>query len=210
MCSLENINDKGELDSKADIFTKRTIRAQQEITTAETPEDALAISISEKGHVDLTYMAELLGRKGEESEIAKALNGIIFHDPQAIDEQLAWKTADEYLSGNVRDKLRAAELAYQEDETYSANVEALKQAQPKDLTASEIDVRLGATWIDKNYIEQFMYETFHTPYYQRRHIRVSFATVTGEWQISSKNTIYDGDVSAYTQYGTERMNAYAI
>ena len=204
MCSLENINDKGELDSKADIFTKRTIRAQQEITTAETPEDALAISISEKGHVDLTYMAELLGRKGEESEIAKALNGIIFHDPQAIDEQLAWKTADEYLSGNVRDKLRAAELAYQEDETYSANVEALKQAQPKDLTASEIDVRLGATWIDKNYIEQFMYETFHTPYYQRRHIRVSFATVTGEWQISSKNTIYDGDVSAYTQYGTEK------
>ena len=210
MLSLENINYKGELDSKADIFTKRTIRAQQEITTAETPEDALAISISEKGHVDLTYMAELLGRKGEESEIAKALNGIIFHDPQAIDEQLAWKTADEYLSGNVRDKLRAAELAYQEDETYSANVEALKQAQPKDLTASEIDVRLGATWIDKNYIEQFMYETFHTPYYQRRHIRVSFATVTGEWQISSKNTIYDGDVSAYTQYGTERMNAYAI
>ena len=101
-------------------------------------------------------------------------------------------------------------MAYQEDETYSANVEALKQAQPKDLTASEIDVRLGATWIDKNYIEQFMYETFHTPYYQRRHIRVSFATVTGEWQISSKNTIYDGDVSAYTQYGTERMNAYAI
>lgn len=210
MCSLENINDKGELESKADIFTKRTIRAQQEITTAETPEDALAISISEKGHVDLTYMAELLGRKGEESEIAKALNGIIFHDPQAIDEQLAWKTADEYLSGNVRDKLRAAELAYQEDETYSANVEALKQAQPKDLTASEIDVRLGATWIDKNYIEQFMYETFHTPYYQRNHIRVSFATVTGEWQISSKNTIYGGDVSAYTQYGTERMNAYAI
>ena len=210
MCSLENINDKGELESKADIFTKRTIRAQQEITTAETPEDALAISISEKGHVDLTYMAELLGRKGEESEIAKALNGIIFHDPQAIDEQSAWKTADEYLSGNVRDKLRAAELAYQDDETYAANVKALKQAQPKDLTASEIDVRLGATWIDKSYIEQFMYETFHTPHYQRNHIRVSFAAVTGEWQISSKNTIYGGDVSAYTQYGTERMNAYAI
>lgn len=210
MCSLENINDKGELESKADIFTKRTIRAQQEITTAETPEDALAISISEKGHVDLTYMAELLGRKGEESEIAKALNGIIFHDPQATDEQAAWKTADEYLSGNVRDKLRAAELAYQDDETYAANVKALKQAQPKDLTASEIDVRLGATWIDKSYIEQFMYETFHTPHYQRNHIRVSFAAVTGEWQISSKNTIYGGDVSAYTQYGTERMNAYAI
>ena len=210
MCSLENINYKGELESKADIFTKRTIRAQQEITTAETPEDALAISISEKGHVDLTYMAELLGRKGEESEIAKALNGIIFHDPQATDEQAAWKTADEYLSGNVRDKLRAAELAYQDDETYAANVKALKQAQPKDLTASEIDVRLGATWIDKSYIEQFMYETFHTPHYQRNHIRVSFAAVTGEWQISSKNTIYGGDVSAYTQYGTERMNAYAI
>lgn len=210
MCSLENINDKGELESKADIFTKRTIRAQQEITTAETPEDALAISISEKGHVDLPYMAELLGRKGEESEIAKALNGIIFHDPQATDEQSAWKTADEYLSGNVRDKLRAAELAYQKDATYSANVKALKQAQPKDLTASEIDVRLGATWIDKSYIEQFMYETFHTPHYQRNHIRVYFAAVTGEWQISSKNTIYGGDVSAYTQYGTERMNAYAI
>lgn len=210
LCSLENIGDKGELLSKADIFTKRTIRAQQEITSAETPTDALAVSIGEKGHVDLAYMADLLGKSGTENEIAQALSGVIFRDPQEKHEQLVWKTADEYLSGNVRTKLRAARMAKISDPTYEVNVKALEQAQPKDLTASEIDVRLGATWIDAKYIEEFMYETFHTTYHQRRQIHVSFATVTGEWQISGKSTIYSGDVVAHAQYGTARMSAYEI
>ncbi len=210
LCSLENIGDKGELLSKADIFTKRTIRAQQEITSAETPADALAVSIGEKGHVDLSYMAELLGKPGTEDEIAQALSGVIFRDPQEKDEQLVWKTADEYLSGNVRTKLRAARMAQISDPAYEVNVKALEQAQPKDLTASEIDVRLGATWIGKNYIEEFMYETFHTTYHQRRQIQVSFAAVTGEWQISGKSSIYSGDVVAHAQYGTARMSAYEI
>lgn len=210
LCSLENIGDKGELLSKADIFTKRTIRAQQEITSAETPADALAVSIGEKGHVDLAYMADLLGKSGTENEIAQALSGVIFRDPQEKDGQLVWKTADEYLSGNVRTKLRAARMAQISDPTYEVNVKALEQAQPKDLTASEIDVRLGATWIDAKYIEEFMYETFHTTYHQRRQIHVSFAAVTGEWQISGKSTIYSGDVVAHAQYGTARMGAYEI
>lgn len=210
LCSLENIGDKGELLSKADIFTKRTIRAQQEITSAETPADALAVSIGEKGHVDLAYMADLLGKSGTENEIAQALSGVIFRDPQEKDEQLVWKTADEYLSGNVRTKLRAARMAQISDPTYEVNVKALEQAQPKDLTASEIDVRLGATWIYAKYIEEFMYETFHTTYHQRRQIHVSFAAVTGEWQISGKSTIYSGDVVAHAQYGTARMGAYEI
>ena len=166
LCSLENLDKDGNLRSKADIFTKRTIRAQQEITSVETPADALAISIGEKGRVDLPYMAGLLEKAGEEEQeqIARELSGVIFRDPQERDEQRAWKTADEYLSGNVRDKLRMAQLAAQRDAGYEENVRALQEAQPKDLTASEIDVRLGATWIDAEYIEAFMYETFHTPY----------------------------------------------
>lgn len=210
LCSLENLDEKGNLLSKADIFTKRTIRAQQQITSVETPADALAISIGEKGHVDLSYMAQLLGKTKKEAEIARALNGIIFRDPQEPDEQRAWKTSDEYLSGNIRKKLRAAKQAYRSDDSYYQNVRALKEAMPKDLTAGEIDVRLGATWIDKSYIEEFMYDTFRTPYYQQNRIKVSFAAVTGEWRISGKSSVYEGDVAAYTQYGTERINAYAI
>ena len=210
LCSLENLDENGELLSKADIFSKRTIRAQKDITSADTPADALAISIGEKGHVDLTYMAELLGKSGQEDEIAKALKGVIFRDPQEENEQMAWKTADEYLSGDVRSKLRLAMLAFSRDSEYEANVQALQAAQPKDLTASEIDVRLGATWIDQEYIQEFMHDTFHTPYYLRERITVTFVSTTGEWRVNAKNAISYNDVNAYTQYGTSRMNAYAI
>ena len=212
LCSLENLDKDGNLRSKADIFTKRTIRAQQEITFVETPADALAVSIGEKGHVDLPYMADLLGKGGEaeQEQITRELSGVIFRDPQEKEEQRAWKTADEYLSGNVRDKLRMAQLAAQRDVRYEENVRALQEAQPKNLTASEIDVRLGATWIDAEYIEAFMYETFHTPYYQRQRIKLTFAAVTGEWQISGKTFALENDVSVYNRYGTARMGAYAI
>lgn len=210
LCSLENLDENGELLSKADIFSKRTIRAQKDITSADTPADALAISIGEKGHVDLTYMAELLGKSGQEDEVAKALKGVIFRDPQEENEQMAWKTADEYLSGDVRSKLRLAMLAVSRDSEYEANVQALQAAQPKDLTASEIDVRLGATWIDQEYIQEFMHDTFHTPYYLRERITVTFVSTTGEWRVNAKNAISYNDVNAYTQYGTSRMNAYAI
>lgn len=210
LCSLENLDENGELLSKADIFSKRTIRAQKDITSADTPADALAISIGEKGHVDLTYMAELLGKSGQEDEVAKALKGVIFRDPQEDNKQMAWKTADEYLSGDVRSKLRLAMLAVSRDSEYEANVQALQAAQPKDLTASEIDVRLGATWIDQEYIQEFMHDTFHTPYYLRERITVTFVSTTGEWRVNAKNAISYNDVNAYTQYGTSRMNAYAI
>ena len=210
LCSLENLDENGELLSKADIFSKRTIRAQKDITSADTPADALAISIGEKGHVDLTYMAELLGKSGQEDEVAKALKGVIFLDPQEDNEQMAWKTADEYLSGDVRSKLRLAMLAFSRDSEYEANVQALQAAQPKDLTASEIDVRLGATWIDQEYIQEFMHDTFHTPYYLRERITVTFVSTTGEWRVNAKNAISYNDVNAYTQYGISRMNAYAI
>lgn len=210
LCSLENLDENGELLSKADIFSKRTIRAQKDITSADTPADALAISIGEKGHVDLTYMAELLGKSGQEDEVAKALKGVIFRDPQEDNKQMAWKTADEYLSGDVRSKLRLAMLAVSRDSEYEANVQALQAAQPKDLTASEIDVRLGATWIDQEYIQEFMHDTFHTPYYLRERITVKFVSTTGEWRVNAKNAISYNDVNAYTQYGTSRMNAYAI
>lgn len=210
LCSLENLDENGELLSKADIFSKRTIRAQKDITSADTPADALAISIGEKGHVDLTYMAELLGKSGQEDEVAKALKSVIFRDPQEENEQMAWKTADEYLSGDVRSKLRLAMLAVSRDSEYEANVQALQAAQPKDLTASEIDVRLGATWIDQEYIQEFMHDTFHTPYYLRERITVTFVSTTGEWRVNAKNAISYNDVNAYTQYGTSRMNAYAI
>lgn len=210
LCSLENLDENGELLSKADIFSKRTIRAQKDITSADTPADALAISIGEKGHVDLTYMAELLGKSGQEDEVAKALKGVIFRDPQEENEQMAWKTADEYLSGDVRSKLRLAMLEVSRDSEYEANVQALQAAQPKDLTASEIDIRLGATWIDQEYIQEFMHDTFHTPYYLRERITVTFVSTTGEWRVNAKNAISYNDVNAYTQYGTSRMNAYAI
>lgn len=210
LCSLENLDENGKLKSKADIFTKRTIRAAQPITSVETAADALAISIGEKGRVDLSYMEVLLQGQKSKEEITKELAGVIFRDPSEKDDRLAWKTSDEYLCGNVRQKLKLAEISAELDEQYASNVEALKKAQPKDLTAADIDVRLGATWVDVTYIEQFMYEVFQTPYYMRKSIRVRFFKQTGEWRIEGKSYPSGNDVNAYIKYGTSRMNAYAI
>ena len=211
LCSLENLDENGALKSKADIFTKRTIRPTKAITSADTPSEALAISIGEHGKVDLPYMSELLGAPGEYAPIIQALHGVIFKDPMAPDDlEQGWQTADEYLSGNVRDKLRIARLAAEKDAAFAVNVEALEKAQPKDLDASEIDVRLGATWIDPKYIQQFMVETFDTPFYLRRNIQVQYANVTAEWRISGKSDVSYNDVAAYTTFGTARANAYKI
>lgn len=177
----------------------------------DTPSEALAISIGEHGKVDLPYMAELLGTPGEYDSIKTELQGVIFKDPMAPDDPVSgWQTADEYLSGDVRSKLRIAQMAAQKDSSFEINVQALEKAQPKDLDASEIDVRLGATWIDSAYIQQFMQETFETPYYLRRTIEVKFSELTAEWRINGKSSPSQNDVAAYTTYGTERANAYRI
>ena len=211
LCSLENIDEDGRLESKADIFTKRTIRPERYVTHVDTPSEALAISIGERGKVDIPFMAELLGKPGNYEAVTGELQGVIFRDPMGPDApELGWQTADEYLSGNVRDKLRIARLAAQSDPRYTVNVEALEKAQPKDLEASEIEVRLGATWIDPKYIQQFMQETFETPFYLRRAIEVKFSAVTAEWQVSGKNSTGHHDVAAYMTYGTDRANAYKI
>ena len=181
------------------------------IELSDTPSEALAISIGEHGKVDLPYMAELLGTPGEYDAIKTELQGVIFKDPMAPDDPVSgWQTADEYLSGDVRSKLRIAQMAAQKDSSFEINVQALEKAQPKDLDASEIDVRLGATWIDSAYIQQFMQETFETPYYLRRTIEVKFSELTAEWRINGKSSPSQNDVAAYTTYGTERANAYRI
>ena len=211
LCSLENIDEDGNLESKADIFTKRTIRPERHVTHVDTPSEALAVSIGERGKVDIPFMAELLGKADDFEAVTGELTGVIFRDPMAPEApELGWQTADEYLSGNVRDKLRIARLAAQTDPQYTVNVAALEKAQPKDLEASEIEVRLGATWIDPKYIQQFMEETFETPFYLRRAIEVKFSTITAEWQISGKSSTGRHDVAAYVTYGTDRANAYKI
>lgn len=175
LCSLENVDENGRLESKADMFTKRTIRPERAVTSVDTPAEALAISIGERGKVDLPYMSELLGTPGEFEKIQQELHGVIFKDPMTQGgEETGWVTADEYLSGNVREKLRVAELAAASDPAFAVNTEYLKKAQPKDLDASEIDVRLGATWVNRDYIQQFMEETFEPPFYLRRNIEVKF------------------------------------
>lgn len=211
LCSLENIDEDGNLESKADIFTKRTIRPERHVTHVDTPSEALAVSIGERGKVDIPFMAELLGKADDFEAVTGELTGVIFRDPMAPEApELGWQTADEYLSGNVHDKLRIARLAAQTDPQYTVNVAALEKAQPKDLEASEIEVRLGATWIDPKYIQQFMEETFETPFYLRRAIEVKFSTITAEWQISGKSSTGRHDVAAYVTYGTDRANAYKI
>ncbi|MCD8130402.1 MAG: SNF2-related protein [Lachnospiraceae bacterium] len=213
LCSLENVDEDGNLIGKADMFTKRTIRPDRSVTSVDTPVEALAVSIGEQGGVDLPFMAELLGTPGEYGHIIEELSGVIFRDPfEASDEDVTtgWHTADDYLSGDVRAKLQAARLAADKDPAYAVNVSALEKAQPKDLDASEIDVRLGATWIDKKYIQQFMEQTFETPFYDRRNIRVKFSPVTAEWQITGKTIPSRHDVAAYVTYGTDRANAYRI
>ena len=209
LCALEVLDEDGNLERKADMFTKRTIQPHKAVTSVDTASEALAVSISEKACVDMTYMSELSGKTTD--EIAADLEGVIFKDPAFGNDPLSgWQTADEYLSGNVRQKLRAAQRAADHDPAYAPNVEALKAAQPKDLDASEIEVRLGATWIDKEYIRQFMYETFDTPRYLRGTIDVKYANYTAEWQITGKTQVGYNDVAAYTTYGTDRANAYRI
>lgn len=211
LCSLENVDEDGNLKSKADMFTKRTIKPERRVTSVDTPSEALAISIGERGKVDLPYMAQLLGTPGDYEAIQTELRGVIFKDPMASDDvESGWQTADEYLSGDVRSKLRIAQMAANRDSAFNINVEALQKAQPKDLDASEIDVRLGATWIDPGYIQQFMEETFETPYYLRRSIEVKFSEMTAEWRINGKSSPSYNDVAAYVTYGTDRANAYRI
>lgn len=204
LCSLEILNENGDLERKADIFTKRTIKPHEVVTSVDTASEALALSISEKACVDMHYMAQLSGKS--QDELIDELNGVIFLDPTRGN----WQTADEYLSGNVRQKLRQAEAAAVDAPGYAPNVEALRQAQPKDLDASEIEVRLGATWIDEWYIQQFMEQTFHPPYNRKNPIQVNYSPSTAEWNISGKSTPSKQDVNAYMTYGTERANAYRI
>ncbi len=211
LCSLENVDEDGNLKSKADMFTKRTIKPERRVTSVDTPSEALAISIGERGKVDLPFMAQLLGTPEDYEAIQTELRGVIFKDPMAPDDvEAGWQTADEYLSGDVRSKLRIAQMAANRDSAFNTNVEALQKAQPKDLDASEIDVRLGATWIDADYIQQFMEETFETPYYLRRSIEVKFSEMTAEWRINGKSSPSYNDVAAYVTYGTDRANAYRI
>ena len=211
LCSLENVDEDGNLKSKADMFTKRTIKPERRVTSVDTPSEALAISIGERGKVDLPFMAQLLGTPDEYDAIKTELRGVIFKDPMGPnDPEAGWQTADEYLSGDVRSKLRIAEMSAKHDPSFNINVEALQKAQPKDLDASEIDVRLGATWIDADYIQQFMQETFETPYYLRRSIEVKFSEMTAEWRINGKSSPSYNDVAAYMTYGTDRANAYRI
>ena len=204
LCSLEELDEDKNLKRKADMFTRRTIRAHEAVTSVDTASEALALSISEKACVDMEYMSKLTGRSQE--ELINELNGVIFLDPVRGE----WQTADEYLSGNVRQKLREAEQAAQDSPGYLPNVEALRQAQPKDLDASEIEVRLGATWIDPAYIREFMWETFETPFYQQRMIDVNYSAFTAEWNIRNKNAVSYSNIAAYMTYGTERANAYKI
>lgn len=204
LCSLEELDEDKNLKRKADMFTKRTIRAHEAVTSVDTASEALALSISEKACVDMAYMAQLTGKS--QDELINELNGVIFLDPARGE----WQTADEYLSGNVRQKLREAEQAAQDSSGYLPNVEALRQAQPRDLDASEIEVRLGATWIDPSYIREFMWETFETPFYQQRMIDVNYSAFTAEWNIRNKNAVSYSNIAAYMTYGTERANAYKI
>ena len=205
LCSLEELDEDKNLKRKADMFTRRTIRAHEAVTSVDTASEALALSISEKACVDMEYMAQLTGK--DENALASDLRGVIFRNP----ENKRWETADEYLSGNVREKLRIAQSAQNLFEgDYAGNVEALKAAQPKDLDASEIEVRLGATWIDPSYIREFMWETFETPFYQQRMIDVTYSAFTAEWNIRNKNAVSYSNIAAYMTYGTERANAYKI
>ena len=212
LCSLENLDENGKLKSKADMFTKRTIRPERAVTHVDTPAEALAVSIGEKGKVDLPYMAELLGTPEDFGRITGELRGVIFKDPSedVSDPEAGWQTADEYLSGNVRNKLQIAKLAAANDPAFEVNVEALTAAQPKDLDATEIDVRLGATWISPDVIQKFMNETFQIPFYLRYAIRVKFSPATAEWRIEGKTKTGPNDVMAYETFGTTRASAYKI
>ena len=215
LCSLEELDEDKNLKRKADMFTKRTIKAHEVVTSVDTASEALALSISEKACVDMEYMSQLTGK--DEDTLASELRGVIYKDyNRRQDGSYTWRTADDFLSGNVREKLayytNALELLEGTDkyEAVRDNVEALKAAQPKDLDASEIEIRLGATWIDPEYVREFMWETFETPFYQRRMIDVNYSTYTAEWNIKNKSAVSYNNIAAYMTYGTERANAYKI
>ena len=210
LCALEILDDDGNFQRKADMFSKRTIQPNKVVTSVDTAVEALTISIGERACIDLGYMS-ILSRKSID-ELTADLQGVIFHDPKrgALEDDAGWVTADEYLSGNVRQKLKEAEAAAAENPMYQSNVEALRAAQPKDLEASEIEVRLGATWIHKSYVQQFMYELLDTPPYLKRYIHVEYSSYTAAWNISGKGKIYSNDIAAWNTYGTDYINAYEI
>ena len=212
LCSLENLDEQGQLKSKAAMFTKRTIRPERTVTSVDTPSEALAVSIGEHGKVDLPYMAELLGTPGEYGRITAELSGVIFKDPAAdpTDPEAGWQMADEYLSGDVRAKLRMAQFAAETNPEFAVNVEALTKAQPRELEASEIDVRLGATWLDPDIIQKFMTETFQIPYYLRHAVKVRYSPYTAEWRVEGKTATGRSDIISSETYGTSRANAYKI
>ena len=212
LCSLENLDEQGQLKSKAAMFTKRTIRPERTVTSVDTPSEALAVSIGEHGKVDLPYMAELLGTPGDYGRITTELSGVIFKDPAAdpTDPEAGWQMADEYLSGDVRAKLRMAQFAAETNPEFSVNVEALTKAQPRELEASEIDVRLGATWLDPSIIQKFMTETFQIPYYLRHAVKVRYSQYTAEWRVEGKTATGRSDIISSETYGTSRANAYKI
>ena len=219
LCSLEVLDDDGKLERKADMFHKRTIKQQRSVDSVDTASEALAVCIGEKACVDLSFMASLMGGSEKIPQIVEDLKGVIYKEPNSGPFDLqdggehwakGWQTADEYLSGNVRQKLRTAQRVAARDPFFAGNVDALIAAQPKDLEASEIEVRLGATWLDKKYIEQFMYETFETPRYLRGQIEISYVPYTAEWQVSRKSMVRYNDVAAFTTYGTDRASAYRL
>ena len=212
LCSLENLDEQGQLKSKAAMFTKRTIRPERTVTSVDTPSEALAVSIGEHGKVDLPYMAELLGTPGEYGRITTELSGVIFKDPAAdpTDPEAGWQMADEYLSGDVRAKLRMARFAAETNPEFAVNVEALTKAQPRELEASEIDVRLGATWLAPEIIQKFMTETFQIPYYLRHAVKVRYSPYTAEWRVEGKTATGRSDIISSETYGTSRANAYKI
>ena len=212
LCSLENLDEQGQLKSKAAMFTKRTIRPERTVTSVDTPSEALAVSIGEHGKVDLPYMAELLGTPGEYGRITTELSGVIFKDPAAdpTDPEAGWQMADEYLSGDVRAKLRMAQFATKTNPEFVVNVDALTKAQPRELEASEIDVRLGATWLNPDIIQKFMTETFQIPYYLRHAVKVRYSPYTAEWRVEGKTATGRGDIISSETYGTSRANAYKI
>ena len=212
LCSLENLDEQGQLKSKAAMFTKRTIRPERTVTSVDTPSEALAVSIGEHGKVDLPYMAELLGTPGDYGCITTELSGVIFKDPAAdpTDPEAGWQMADEYLSGDVRAKLRMAQFAAETNPEFAVNVTALEKAQPRELEASEIDVRLGATWLDPSIIQKFMTETFQIPYYLRHAVKVRYSPYTAEWRVEGKTATGRSDIISSETYGTSRANAYKI
>ena len=216
LCSLEVLDENGNLERKAAMFSKRTIKPYIAVSRVDTASEALAVSIGEKAGVDLEFMASLMGdrnpagRSEKIEQIKHDLAGIIFKDPESGDDPLAgWQTADEYLSGRVREKLKTARRAAERDPAYAINVEALEKVQPKDLTAGEICVRLGTTWIPEDVIEDFTFELLGTPWQYQRRIHIRYSKVTGEWNVSEKS-IDRSNIRSYNTYGTGRINAYKI